>query len=388
MTIEKKQTLTVKNIRTINIENTLHTMIRQRSITRNILAKENGISLMTVKHVADDLIAADIVIEMETNGSEVGRKPKLLELDSRYGHIVCVNLTSKAEISYLVYDIYENLLEEQIISFNEDCSYQETLMMAVSKIKKIQENIPTELVGIAVFVPGAYDERSDLVNYDLIPEFKELHLRTLFEQEFKLNNILVLHDVFADARAEYDSLQPKQESQFYFYCGHGVGGFFIHKDEAVAGEERMAGEVGRMLVAVDASPENRTTFEEAVSIPAVKLRMKEMGAEMTFDRLLELYAADDEKARKVLDPVLELISRMLYNLLWAYNPTKVVIDSCKSKYSELILVHFREFMDRMRDDAIPIHAEIRQAKYDEYHMMRGCFYMVRNAWIEEIAQTL
>lgn len=142
------------------------------------------------------------------------------------------------------------------------------------------------------------------------------------------------------------------------------------------------------MVAVDASPDNRTTFEEAVSIPAVKLRMKEMGAEMTFDRLLELYAADDEKARKVLDPVLELISRMLYNLLWAYNPTKVVIDSCKSKYSELILVHFREFMDRMRDDAIPIHAEIRQAKYDEYHMMRGCFHMVRNAWIEEIAQTL
>ena len=79
---------------------------------------------------------------------------------------------------------------------------------------------------MAVFVPSAYDASVDLVNYDLIPEFKELHIRSLFEEKFEINNILILHDVFAAARSEYDSLNPKMESQFYFYCGYGVGGFF------------------------------------------------------------------------------------------------------------------------------------------------------------------
>ena len=61
------------------------------------------------------------------------------------------------------------------------------------------------------------------------------------------------------------------------------------------------------------------------------------------------------------------------------------MDSCKSGYSEIIAEHFKNFMEEMRNDAIPIHVQIRQARYNEYHMMRGCFYMVRNAWIEEIA---
>ncbi len=77
-----------------------------------------------------------------------------------------------------------------------------------------------------MFVPSAYDEKVDLVNYDLIADFKELHIRSLFEEEFGLKNVLILHDVFAAARSEYDSLNPEMESQFYFYCGYGSRGIF------------------------------------------------------------------------------------------------------------------------------------------------------------------
>ncbi len=384
MAADKKQVLTVKNIRTVNIENILQSMIRSKSTTRSVLAKENHISLMTVKHIVDDLVTEKILVERESQNADVGRKPKVLQLSEIYGNIVCVNLTTKDEISFLIYDIYENLLEEAHVSLEEG-SYLEKLTTVMEMIQEKQREISSKTVGIAVFVASAYDETVDLVNYDLIPDFKELHIRALFEEKFQLKNVLILHDVYAAAWSEYDSLNPQMESQFYLYCGYGVGGFFIHKNEAVVGEEKMAGEVGKMLVSIEGAEDKIRTFEEIASVFAVKKRMKEEGISMHMQELLKRYQEGDPQAVGFLVPILNTISKMLYNLLWVYNPTRVVIDSCKTDYSLAITEHFQSYMEQMRDDAIPIHVQIRQAKYNEYHTMRGCFHMVRNAWIEEIA---
>ncbi|PWJ46927.1 ROK family protein [Faecalicatena contorta] len=388
MAVEKKQVLTVKNIRNVNMGNILQSIIRNKNATRSILAKENHISLMTVKHVVDDLIAAGILVEKESCNTDVGRNPKVLEIAENYGNIVCVNLTSEDEISFLIYDIYESLLEEQSVSLEGAKSYRESLTAVIEAVKERLKAIDTVTVGIAVFVPSAYDEAVDLVNYDLIPGFKELHIRALFEEEFGISNILVLHDVFAAARSEYDSLNPEMESQFYFYCGYGVGGFFIHKNVAVAGTENMAGEVGKMLISMDGNEQGCITLEEVVSISAVSRRMKEQGMKLHFSEMLELYQAGDSQAVQLLTPVLNTVSRVLYNLLWVYNPTRLVVDSCKSNYCKIITEHFRKFMENMKNDAIPIYVQVRPAKYDEYHMMRGCFYMTRNAWIDRIADSI
>lgn len=388
MAVEKKPVLTVKNIRNVNMGNILQSIIRSKSTTRSILAKENHISLMTVKHVVDDLIAAGILVEKESANSDVGRNPKVLEIAENYGNIVCVNLTSEDEISFLIYDIYERLLRERSIPLEGERTYRESLSDVFQAIREELETISTATTGMAVFVPSAYDEEVDLVNYDLIPDFKELHIRELFEKEFGINNILILHDVFAAARSEYDSLNPEMESQFYFYCGYGVGGYFIHKDEAVAGEENMAGEVGKMLITMDGNENRFTTLEEVVSISAVKRKMKEAGMNLHFSEMLKLYQENDAQAVQILTPVLNTVSKVLYNLLWVYNPTRIVVDSCKSDYCRIITEHFKAFMEEMKNDAIPIHVQARNAKYDEYHMMRGCFYMTRNAWIDEIADSI
>ena len=355
-------------------------------MTRTVLAKENHISVMTVKHVVDDLIAANILVEKDYRNTDVGRNPKVLELTENYGNIVCVNLTSEDETSFLIYDIYENLLAEKTFTIEETVDYRQLLERIIVEIQGELKKLSSATVGIAVFVPSAYDAETDMVNYDLIPGFKDLHIRSLFEEKFGVSNILVLHDVFAAARSEYDGLNAETESQFYFYCGHGVGGFFIHKGEDIAGSENMAGEIGKMLVNMNG--QEQLFLEEVVSISAIKRQMKEKGITGHFSELLEQYQAGNEGAVEVMTMVLNTVSRVLYNMLWVYNPTRVVIDSCNQDYSRMITEGFAAFMEKMQNDAIPIHARISQAKYDEYHMMRGCFHMVRNAWIEELAQNI
>lgn len=388
MVAKKRQVLTVKNIRNENVKNILRSVLKNHSTTRSILAEENNISLMTVKHVVDSLIHAGVLTEKDGACSEVGRKPKVLEFSEKYGNILCVNLNSRDEIRFLIYDIYESLLVEQRITLEDEVSYREEVRKAIKNIKACLREIATETVGIAVFVPGAYNEKMDLINYDLIPDFKELRLRALFEKEFGIKNIRILHDVFAAARSEYDSLNPRMESQFYFYCGYGVGGFFIYRDHNIAGAENMAGEVGKMLVSMNGDEEIYTTLEDVVSVAAVKKEMKKQGMHMDFEEMIASYQAGDHMAVRMLTPVLNTINKVLYNLLWVYNPTRIIVDSCKSSYSQVIAMQFQSFLKKMANDAIPIHVEVREAKYNEYHTMRGCFSMSRDAWIAEIADSI
>ncbi len=388
MVAAKKQILTVKNIRNVNMENILQSILQNPNITRSALAKENKISLMTVKHVIDDLIEAGIVVEKESQGGDVGRKPKVLELSSRYGNIVCMNLTSRDEISFLIYDIYRNLQERRSFLIDKEETYKEDLQAMIRVIRERLSELAGELVGVAVFVPGAYDESRDLVNYDLVLGLRELHIRSLLEHEFNIKNVLVFHDVFAAARSEYDSEDPKMESQFYFYCGYGVGGYFIHQDVAVSGAQQMAGEVGKMLVSMEGEALDSRTLEEVASVRAVRERFWAKGDKSSLPEILKRYRAGDPQAVQLLEPILNTIAKVLYNLLWVYNPSRIVVDSCEREYGALIAEHFRDFLKKMRNEAIPIHTEIRQARYDEYHMMRGCFRMTRNAWIEEIADSV
>lgn len=388
MAAEKKQILTVKNIRNVNMENILRSMLQNRNVTRSVLAKENHISLMTVKHIVDNLLSAGIIEERESVSGDVGRNPKTLEISERYGNVVCVNLTSREEIRFLIYDIYRNLITEQSIARQKEETYEKELRTAAAEMKAKLSQTAGDLVGVAISVPGAYDESRDLVNYDLIPELKGLHIRALFEELLRIKNIWVLHDVYAAARAEYDSLTPKPESQFYFYCGYGVGGFFIHQDTAVAGSQRMAGEVGKMLVPAGEEASGYTILENVVSVPSMKKRMKERGMAGRFAEVPDRYLAGDPQAAELLDPALDTMSLVLYNLLWIYNPSRIVVDSCSREYAELIAAHAERFMKGRQDEAIPVRTEICCAGSDEYRRMYGCFRMARDAWIEELASAL
>ena len=89
MTIDadKKQTLTVSTIRNVNVVNIMQSILRDRTKTRSELAKENHISVMTVKHIVDDLIAGGILVEKVCGGRHWN-----LTQNAPTGKIFCVRL--------------------------------------------------------------------------------------------------------------------------------------------------------------------------------------------------------------------------------------------------------------------------------------------------------
>lgn len=385
--MDANKNITVKNIRNANIIKVMYSLIKDGNKTRNVLAKENHISLMTVKHIVDDLVENGILTETVCNDTEIGRKPKILQINNIYGNIVCINLTSKKEITFLIYDIYEQLVDKGSIKIDKNISYKQNICCVIDAVKTRLQNIPSTTVGVAVFVPSAYYEDMDLINYDLIADFKDLHIKSLLNKMFNIDNILVIHDVYSAAKSEYDSLNSTNESQFYFYCGTGIGGFFINNNVPIIGRDLMAGEIGKMIVSEKDNWDKYVILEDIASVEAVSAKMKQHSIDKDFAEIIAMYNEKDEQVQKILKPILDVITKVLYNLLWVYNPDRIIIDSCYKQYSSLIVKHVKAFYEKMQNKAIPINVEIQEAKYNEYHTMRGCFHMVRDNWIKDIAQT-
>ena len=384
MNTNKKANLAVKNIRFANTEKVMNCLINDKNKTRNELAKENYISLMTVKHIVDDLIASNIVQESVSNDTEIGRKPKILEIIKEYGNIVCINLTEKYKISFRIYDIYEELVGEGSVDLDESKNYRQTLLTAINNIKSALWSLSSKTVGVAAFVPSAYYAEKDIVNYDLISNFKDLHLKQLLKNEFGLENILVIHDVFSAAKSEYDSLDPENQSQFYAYFGMGIGGFFIHKNMPIMGKDLMAGEFGKMLI--PRKEGKYVILEDIASIDSITKKLQEQSIDKSFEECISLYLKGDEAMKIFFEPILDIVAKVMYNLLWVYNPTRLVIDSSCNDYSKAIIGYIQMLLEELKNDAIPLQVEIMQAKHDEHHTMRGCFHMVRSEWVKYIAK--
>lgn len=378
-----KELLTVNDIRFNNKVNILTNIVKSSDITRNELALRNQISIMTVKHIVDELLQNGL-IEEHMCRTAVGRKPMALNLAECYGNIVCVNLTCFGEISYIIYSLKQCVLEQKKIVFGSgDKTYRENLCNAIEQIRTGLGTLSTRTVGIAVFVPSAYYEEQDMLNSDLITELKDLHIKKMFADAFGLENIQVIHDTYAAAMSEYESMDTDHDSQFYFYCGDGVGGCFIHQGNAVHGDDLVAGEVGKMILQCDREKKKTETLEEWASVPGIMRRIRESFPDMEFETALQAYEQGESKVAEIFDGALDTIARVLYNLVWVYNPTRIVIDSCSKKYGSMIRDRAEQFFGEFQNSDISIRVQFTEAQYDEYHMMRGCMNLVLKKWIEQ-----
>ena len=114
--ISAKEQLTVNDIRYNNTVNLFTDIVSSKGITRNDLAVKNNISFMTAKNIVDELLEMNLIEEHLINSS-VGRKPTAMQVASRYGNIVCINLSSINELHYIIYNLRGVELASEVLSF-------------------------------------------------------------------------------------------------------------------------------------------------------------------------------------------------------------------------------------------------------------------------------
>lgn len=371
----------IRNIRKVNQENLLRSIIARRQTTRSELAKETDVSLMTVKSILDDLIREGVLREtLCDNETGLGRKPKSLSLAASIGAIVCISLTSKDFFSYHLYNIYAELLEERQVRVDEQIGYRENLARLTGQILADVERTGLRLLGAGVSVPGAYYEENDTVNYDLIPGFEHLPLKGFFTAGLGTATVEIIHDVFAGARAEFNAAKPREDSLFYFYVGDGVGGAFIQDDNTwLAGENLLAGEIGQFVVWDGAA---NGILEAHISTPNLLRQIRKTHKNITFHTALRLYDEGDETARAVIGKAAGLAAHSLHNVAWVLNPGRIVITSSHPRYAQILLEAAAEFNRRFEGLPIPMQVDLLAPKLPQNGEMLGCFSLVLTKWID------
>ncbi|HHT88177.1 MAG TPA: ROK family transcriptional regulator [Clostridiales bacterium] len=314
-------------IRDINTHLVLETIINQATISRASTAKHLGLTKATVSAIVQDLINRKLVIEIGSDDTNLGRKPILLSLNKKAGYVVSIDLGVDT-ISALISDLA-----------GEDCCIKQiktpknTLNIVNELIKLIETmNTPADtpygLVGITIGIHGVtiHNQVSFTPYYNLTGSNLAESLHQHFGVPIYLENEANL-SVIGEKTFQYDYSNIANIS---VHSGIGLG--IVINDQLFTGYNGRAGEFGHTIVEIDGRPcpcGNLGCLEQYVSERSLLKDFARLKGEdeMDFETYQKMYEENDPAAVQIMDQFVKYMSVGINNILNAYNPEIVIINS-------------------------------------------------------------
>ena len=314
-------------IRDINTKLVLETIINNTAISRAAIAKYLGLTKATISAIVQELINKRLVIEIGSDDTSLGRKPILLSLNRKAGYVICVDIGVDT-ISALRADL-----------IGEDCSLKQiktpknptnivNVLIELIESMRLPKNTPYDLVGITLGIHGlvANNQVSFAPYYNLsginLGENLERHFSTPVYLENEANLSVIGENTF-----QYDYTNIANIS---VHSGIGLGIIIDH--QLYTGYNGRAGEFGHTIIEIDGRQcpcGNQGCLEQYVSERTLinefaKLKGLE---EATFEHFRIAYETNDPDAYKIMQDFIKYMSVGVNNILNAYNPDIVVINS-------------------------------------------------------------
>ncbi len=314
-------------IRDINTNLVLETIINNTAISRAAIAKHLGLTKATISAIVQELINKKLVIEIGSDDTNLGRKPILLSLHKKAGYVICIDMGVDT-ISALVSDL-----------LGEDCSLKQiktpknvfnivNVLIDLIESMKLPEDTPYNLVGITLGIHGviANNQVSFAPYYNLsginIAEGLEQHFNAPVYLENEANLSVIGEKTFQYNYANIANISV--------HSGIGLG--IIVNHQLYTGYNGRAGEFGHTIIEIDGRRcpcGNKGCFEQYASERSLLHEFAALkGAdEMSFEQFRVAFEANDPDAEKIMNDFIKYMSIGVNNILNAYNPDIVVINS-------------------------------------------------------------
>jgi predicted NBD/HSP70 family sugar kinase len=321
----------------------LNTIRKKGPIARYEVAKVTGLTPPTVTVIVNELKRAGVVNEIGAGASNGGRKPVLLELESRAGYIYAVRL-QHGEIMAALLDVAGNVLESRYFKLDTTAPY------AVVAAIKTTLDLFIGRAGIAgekvfwcgVASPGLIDVnqgmvvRSSNLGWDRVPLGRKLS-QTLPGMAVHIENIsnaaALGEKVYGGGRGLADLI--------FLNLSVGIGAGIIMNHQVYNGTNGYAGEVGLMVLRSEDERQcavgHPGCFETLCGAGAVLQRVQSEASDELFERLgvakqrLEIndlsnpFIIKDPVVAKILADVANLIGIAIANMVSLFNISKVIL---------------------------------------------------------------
>ncbi|MDI9487884.1 MAG: ROK family transcriptional regulator [Bacillota bacterium] len=329
-------------IRDINTHLVLETIINEASISRAATAKHLGLTKATVSAIVQDLINRKLVIEIGSDDTSLGRKPILLSLNKKAGFVVSIDLGVDT-ISALVSDLAgEDCSIKQIRTPKNAANIINEIINLIESMK-FPSDTPYGLVGISIGIHGvtANNQISFAPYYNLSGSDLAKTIGEHFNVPIYLENEANL-SVIGEKTFQYDYSNIANIS---IHSGIGLG--IIINNQLYSGYSGHAGEFGHTIVEIDGRQcpcGNLGCLEQYVSERVLLNEFAKLKGleEVDFNTYRDMYEENDPDAIKILDQFIKYISVGINNILNAYNPEIVIINSS-------FTIHFPHALKKIED---------------------------------------
>jgi predicted NBD/HSP70 family sugar kinase/biotin operon repressor len=345
------------SLRDLNRLHVIDALRRQGSASRSELVRLTGLSRTTITALVSDLRARGLIVERppeetRTVPSGRGRRPILLRLNAAAGTVLGVDFGHR-HVRVAVADLSSTVLAEGSVELDVDHDAQTALGTAVQLVEQVLADAGldrSQLVGAGVGLPGPIDRATATVcSQFILPGWvgvragdelaRMLGLAVEIENDANLGAL---------AEASFGAGQGLSDV-LYVKLASGIGSGLVLGGRLYRGAAGLAGELGHIQVRAEGAVcrcGNRGCLETIASTSALLALLRPTYGDLTVRAMLELSAAGDLGARRVITDAGHAVGEVLAEICNCLNPSAIVVGGDLSTAGEPLLTGIREAIER------------------------------------------
>ncbi len=353
-------------IRTYNRYSILNAIRKTGMVSRVDIARSLGLSKASLTGITAELIKEGLILEKEPGALQVGRRPILLALNPdgayavgvslRINHIQVVIINFQAEIKAT----YALPLKKNFYTPQE---LVEKIALAVETCLIKSNFSKGQLSGIGVSVPGLVDSRSGVIRY--LPNYgwSDVNLESMLREKIDLNtyidndanNLTIAEHWFGNGIGSDNFIVVLIEN--------GIGAGYVMNGQLFRGNHGVAGEFGHMSINPDGPLcrcGKRGCVEAYSGIYAIMKDVSKISTNTkwqtasnvgsSFQKLVDTVKRGDSDLKKVFDQAGKALGIGLSQLIYLFNPEKIIITGKGTQADNLLFDPMFEYIRNSRSD--------------------------------------
>ena len=257
----------------------LQTLYRDQ-VSRADIARETGLTRVTVSDLVAELIAEGLVVEAgQREDSRPGKPATLLDLNRNAFQILGVDLSEAGTFRGAVLDLDGAILHREQLAI-DGAAGEDATALVIALTERLVAAATLPILGLGVGSPGVVDLAGVVLTAPNLG-WDGVALRGILESRFGVP-VVVANDANAAALAEH-SFGDADSDMMLIKVGAGVGAGLLLDGVPLFGSRFAAGEIGHVVVGTDGGAEcvcgKHGCLETWLATPRLERALAEPGAD-------------------------------------------------------------------------------------------------------------
>lgn len=319
-------------VKSLNRELVINELKEFPKQSRADLSKRTKLSKPAVSEIVKELIEEGLVIEIGLGPSSGGKKPILLEYNSKVNYVLGV-LVEDDKIFITVGDMNGELVDITQLTFTpptEGSMIVSLIENGVRKILNSQKIKIDKVLGMTVGISGISVDPNQKIDYSPSIDWGDINLKDMLSKKLDMQ-IIIENDVNLMTIGEYYKGSGFNiPNLVYLFIGNGIGSGIIINGQFYKGSHTAAGEIGYMFIGNESNfRQNMGIFEATYGRFGISEMLKQEYLEFKQDdSLIQVMQAHDHnlKIKEILNEVIKEWAKAAVNIISILDPEMVILS--------------------------------------------------------------